>query len=138
MTVQVVTTIEECVFNSTSFENTLYYVEMNLGQDSTELDLSKIRVTPECGFAPLIESFGLEPLSIPEDISVETLMSFDMNTIKFMILRTEDYNLIGQSVSVKLLATTSEGMSLSTKISVNYKANGPWLDIGDGQSLPEV
>ena len=85
MNVQVVTTIEECVFNSTSFENTVYYVEKYIGQEPTTIDLSKTRVTPDCGFAPVIESYVLDPLSIPEDVSVETLMSFDKSMISFRI-----------------------------------------------------
>ena len=93
---------------------------MFLGKDDKEIDLSQFRTTPDCGFTPIIVSYSFEEINIPEGVSLSNLISFDMTDPKLRVAKSEDLSLIDKALFFKLQATTIEGLTMTTSITVNY------------------
>ena len=94
MNVQVVATIQECEFLTAEFDLSLYSITKTLGPDSTEIDLSNILVTPECGFAPIITSFSLEPFEVPANQTIANFISFDKAKVSITVKEALDFSLL--------------------------------------------
>ena len=116
MNIRVFATIYECEFLTAEFDQSLYSITKNLGPDSFELDLSNILVTPECGFAPVITSYSLEPFQVPDGLILENLISFDKSKVTITVKEALDFSFIDKVVLAELVATTSEGLDLSVQI----------------------
>ena len=94
MNVQVVATIEECQFLTAEFDLSLYAITKTLGPEPSEIDMSNIIVTPECGFAPIITSYSLEPFEVPEKSTIANLISFDKTAVSITVNEALDFSLL--------------------------------------------
>ena len=66
MSVQIISTVEECFFEEAEFIKPLLSMTYNLGNESPTIDLPDVTASPDCGIDPVIKNTAIFDVSLPD------------------------------------------------------------------------
>ena len=85
------------------FKSPKIKAEYILGEDDLKIYLPGFATEPDCGVDPVLASFKLEENdALPNDLTLNQLLEFDLATQSFLIKKNIDFSLLGQSITAKL------------------------------------
>ena len=134
MSVQIISTVEECFFTEAEFNDTLIVTTYNLGNVTAEISFPKVTASPYCGIDPVIKNVAIVDVSLPDGFTREQLI--DVTDKEVNIKKQVNLSLLKQQASFKVTAETEEGLPLTLDLEILYDSDGPWFEKAD--DVPDI